>query len=138
MDRLQRPAAAGLVLSMLTVLTALFPYLLSDLEATEVGSYYDYGLLGGWSVLVVAVVAVVVFASAYQRRSDPATAAGAGLVLGLAATVLALVWAFAVPYGVVVQLPTGAWFEYHRWLLVFFSVGIALAGGWYAATQDLV
>lgn len=138
MDRFQLPAAAGLVASALTVCGALFPYVLPDLDATAVGSYYDYGLLGAWSVLVIAVVAVVVFAAAHQRRSDPATAAGAGLVLGAVATALAALWAFAVPYEVVVQLQTGAWFEYHRWLLLLTASGIAIAGAWFASDQELL
>lgn len=138
MDRFQRPAVVGLAFAVLTVVAALVPYLLPSLGQSAVDTYYDYGLLGAWSVLVVAAVAIVVFASVYRRRSDPATAAGAGLVLGLAATALAALWVFAVPYDVVVQLSTTSLFEYHRWVLLASSFGIALAGAWYAREQGLL
>ena len=138
MARQHAPAAAGLGCAVLSVFLVLVPYALPGLDATAVGAYYEYGLLGAWSVLVLAAVAVVVFASALQQRSDPATAAGAGLGLGVAATLLALAWVLALPYEVVAQLPTEQWFEYHRFAVLASAIGIALSGLWFAADLDLV
>lgn len=138
MDRLERPATAGLLASVLTALAVLVPYALPGIDGRAVETYYGYGLLGGWSVLIVALVAVVVFAAGRQRRSDPATAAGAGLSLGVVATVLAAAWAFQVPRSVVTQVETHSLFVYHRWVLVAASIAIVLAGAWYASTRNLV
>lgn len=135
MDRLELPATAGLLAAIATVIAVLVPY--PTIGSGAVATYYEYGLLGGWSVLVLAVVAAVVFASARQRRADPATSAGAGLVLGIAATALAAYWALAVPYGVIGQFEVDPSFRWHRWALLATSSAIAVAGLWYSSAQDL-
>lgn len=132
MDRLRLPALAGTLASLLAAAAVLVPYLLADAGAETIATYYDFGLVTGMTVLVVALVTVVVFASGWRGRSDPATAAGAALGLGLVATLLAASWALAVPYDVVVQLTAEEWFEYHRWAVVGSSAGMVLCGLWYA------
>ncbi|AGN00876.1 hypothetical protein L593_04635 [Salinarchaeum sp. Harcht-Bsk1] len=132
MDRLRLPALAGTVVSLLTAVAVLVPYVLADAGADTIATYYDFGLVTGLTVLMVALVTLVVFASGWRGRSDPATAAGAALGLGFVATLLAASWALAVPYDVVVQLTTESWFEYHRWAVVGSSVAMVVCGLWYA------
>jgi len=137
MHRLRRPPIAGAVASLLVALAVLAPYALPDASAPTVGAYYDYGLLGGWSVLVVSLVSVVVFASGSQRRADPDVVAGATLVLSLFALLLAALWAVTVPYGVVVQITSWDWFAYHRWTLVGLTSVMVAVSLWYTSLLDL-
>jgi len=138
MDRLRLPALAGTVVSLLAAVAVLVPYVLADAGADTVATYYDFGLVSGLTVLMVALVTVVVFASGWRGRSDPATAAGAALGLGFVATLLAASWALAVPYDVVVQLTAEEWFEYHRWAVLGSSIAMAVCGLWYAAALRLL
>lgn len=137
MHRLRLPAVAGVVASLFAALAVLAPFTLPDASAPAIGTYYGYGLLGGWSVLVVSLVAVVVFASGSQRRADPDVAAGAALVLSLSALALAVLWALAVPYEVVVQITPWDWFAYHRWALVGVTAAMVLVALWYTYVLDL-
>lgn len=132
MDRLRLPALLGTVVSLLAAVAVLLPYALVDAGPDTIATYYDFGLLTGLTVLVIALVTVVVFASGWRGRADPAIAAGAALGLGIVATLLAASWALAVPYDVVVQLTTEEWFERHRWAVLGSSVGMVCCGLWYA------
>lgn len=137
MDPVRRPPLAGVAVSLLAALVVLLPYTLPDATTPTIGTYYGYGLLGGWSVLIVALVSVVVFASGSQRRTDPDVVAGAVLVLSLFALGLAAYWALAVPYGVVVEITPRDWFAYHRWALVGLTVVMVVVSAWYAYVLDL-
>lgn len=137
MDRLRRPPIAGLVVSLLVAVLVVVPFTLPDASVPAISTYYEYGLLGGWSVLVTALVAAVVFASGSQGRTDPDVVAGAALVLSLLALGLAAAWALAVPYSLVVEITARDWFAYHRWSLLGSTVGMVIAAGWYAFALDL-
>jgi hypothetical protein len=132
MDRLRLPALFGTVVSLLAAVAVLLPYVLADAGPETIATYYDFGLLTGLTVLVIALVTVVVFASGWRGRADPATAAGAALGLGLVATLLAASWALAVPTDVVLGITTEEWFEYHRWAVLGSSAAMVGCGLWYA------
>lgn len=132
MDRQRLPAAAGAVVSLLAAVLVVVPYLLPDAGPDSIATYYDFGFLGGLTVLIVALVAVVVFAAGQRGRSEPAVAAGAGLGLAVVAVVLAASWAMAVPYDVVVGITTEEWFEYHRYSVLASTIAMTVCGTWYA------
>lgn len=137
MDRADPPVVLGFLASVLTVLLAVAPYAVPGIDPGGVETYYDFGVLGGWSVLIVAAVAAVVFVSAATGRADAPTAAGAGLIFGVAAALLAVYWFVSVPYAVVVQLETAAWFAYHRWALLVTALAIPAFGLWFTLEQHL-
>mgnify|MGYP000259315895 CR=1 FL=1 len=132
MDWQRLPATVGTVVSLLAAIVLLVPYALADAGASSIATYYDFGLVGGLTVMIIALVAAVVFASGQRGRSDPATAAGAGLGLGFVATMLALSWALAVPTDVVLGITAEEWFEFHRWAVVGSTAAMVLCGVWYA------
>lgn len=136
-DRLRLPATIGAVASLVVAILVLLPYFLPEAGPEAISTYYDFGIVGGLTILLIALVTVVVFAAGWRGRSDPATAAGTALGLGLVATLLAASWALAVPYGVVVQLTTETWFEHHRWAVVGGSLAMAVCGVWYASVLRL-
>lgn len=138
MDRLRRPPLAGALASVVTAVLVLVPFALPEVDAPTVSEYYGYGLLGGWSVLVVALVAAVAFASGSERRTDPDVVAGATLVFGLLALLLATWWAMAVPYDdLIVVMTDRELFTYHRHALVGSAAAMVVASAWYAYALDL-
>lgn len=137
MDREALPAVLGVLASVLTALLVLAPYAVPGIGPNGVEGYYNFGVLGGWSVLVLAAVSAVVFAAAAAGRADGPTAAGAAVILGIATAVLAAIWFVDVPYAVVVQLQTGAWFAYHRWALLVAALSVPVFGAWLTAEQHL-
>ncbi|WP_254838094.1 DUF7548 family protein [Natronomonas marina] len=135
----------GIVASLSVVGLLLVPYAVVD--GTAVGNYYGSGLLSPWVGGLLALVAVVVFAAGREERTEPETAAGIGVGLGLAAFVVAAVWAVTVPAEVPLQLTTdeplvgplttGTVLEYHRWVLAATAALVPAAGAWYAKTLRL-
>lgn len=125
--------AAGLGLGAATVLVALVlvPYALSDPRA--VGVYYA-GLLGPPLAGLFAAVAAIALLGATRDRTDPPTAAGVGVVLGVLTLGLLVPWAVGVSPALVGGMTTVALFEYHRWALVAAGLGLLAAGGWFART----
>lgn len=132
MDFQRLPAAVGAGVSLLVAVLVLLPYVLPDAGADAIATYYDFGLLSGLTVLIVALVTAVVFAAGHRGRSEPAVAAGAGLGLSVVAALFAASWALAVPYDVVVGITTEEWFELHRFAVLAGTVGMTVAGLWYA------
>jgi hypothetical protein len=144
-DRRLAPTV-GIVASLLVVVLLVVPYGLVDGEA--VANYYGAGVLSPWVGGLLALVAVVVFAAGREDRTDPETAAGFGLGLGVAAVAVVALWAATVPAEVPLQLTTdeplvgplstGTVFEYHRWLTAIVGLVIPAAGVWYAKALRLV
>lgn len=133
------PPTAGMVASLAVVAVVALPYvLLSPQAAAGLPTYYDRGLVGPWGPALLAMVALIAFAGGRQRRTPPDTAAGATLVLCLAATLLSVEWALAVDVGVVQQLGTAGWLSVHRFLLIGASALATLAAIGWAFVLDLV
>ena len=143
-DRRLAPTV-GIVASLLVVVLLAVPYGVVDGEA--VANYYGAGVLSPWVGGLLALVAVVVFAAGREDRTDPETAAGFGLGLGLAALTVFALWAVTVPAEIPLQLTTdeplvgplttGTVVEYHRWVTAGAALLIPAAGAWYARALRL-
>lgn len=125
---------AGIVACALVLVALALPYAVAS--ASAVGAYYAAAALSPLATALFALAGVIVFAAGRERRSDPALAAGAALVLGVFAVGVSLVWALSVrPDALGSNL---ALFSYHRWLVVGASLTVPVAGAWYARTLGLV
>lgn len=139
MSDLKLPPTVGMLGCLLVLFVVFAPFvLLSGGEATGLSTYYDAGLVGPWVVALFALVATVVFAAGRQGRTDPETAAGATLVLGLFMTMLAAQWAVAVDPALVLGLTTQTWMEQHRWVLTAVTLVVPGTAVWYARALGLV
>ena len=133
------PATAGILASVAALAVVFGPYLvLTSNELAGLRAYYSYGLVGPWAVAMLALVSIVAFAAGREHRTDPVTIAGATLVFGVVAAVIALLWAVSVPGELVQQIGTAAWLSYHRWLLAATSVGLLASAGWYTRALGIV
>jgi len=139
MATVRTPPTAGIVASAVTVLVVFAPFLiLSSAGSSGLQTYYAHGVVGPWPVAMLGLLSIVAFAAGRQERTDPVTIAGATLVFGVATATIALYWAVAVPGGLVQQLGTEAWLEYHRWLLAVAALGMLASAVWYVRALDLI
>jgi hypothetical protein len=107
------------------------PFVLVPNAGSELGLYYAFGPVGGTAPGFLAPIAVVVFLAGRRGRTDPVTAAGLTLVLGLAMLAIVASWAFAVDPELVFNFPV-AWMGYHRWVVVAVTTAIPASAGVYA------
>lgn len=122
-------SAAGIAACLAVVGAVVAPYFVAPF--TSVSAYYD-SAVGPPIVGIFAIVALLAFAAGRNGRTDPATAAGAALGIGVIVTMLAVVWAVSVPQHVVLQLSRAAALESHRWVLVVVSLAVPVTAAWYA------
>ncbi|PSQ43732.1 hypothetical protein BRD17_05605 [Halobacteriales archaeon SW_7_68_16] len=140
-DRTPAPTlpVVGALASLVAVLVVLAPFvLLRGAESAGLGTYYEFGLVGPEIVALLAAVATVAFEGARRGQTPPETVAGATIVLGGVATLVALQWAIAVDGAVVGSITTADWLDIHRWLVVGAAAvvdGVAVA---YARRLGLV
>lgn len=127
----------GIVAAIAVLVGLAVPYLLVP-EASAVGVYYGGGAITPLIAGLFAVLSIVVFAAGREERTDPAMAAGATLVMGAFAFVVALAWALTVPIDVVTGMGTAQVIEYHRFALVLVALGMPLAAAWFARTLRLL
>lgn len=118
-------AAAG----TLAVLLVAAPYAVADPRA--IGVYYG-GLLGPPMVALFVAIAAIALLGAGRGRTDPPTAAGVVVVFGTLSLGLAVVWAVGVSPALVGGMTQVEAFRHHRWALVAATLGLVVAGGWYA------
>lgn len=146
MDSRRAAPTLGIVASLLLVVLVAVPYFVVE-NAGAVRSYYGAGALTPWASALMALVAVIVFAAGREGRSDPDTAAGAAVGLGVVTVLVAVVWAVSVPADVPLQLTTdrsllgplttATVIEYHRWVVAAVSVLPGAAAAWYARALRL-
>ena len=130
MERDRLAGGLGIAAAAATVLLVALPYVVLDL--TAVGPYYAAGP-GGLPVLTTfPLLAIVALAAGLAGRQDPATMAGAALVLGAVVAGLAWWWALSVSPSLVGGLTDLAAFEYHRWALALADTVLLLASAAYA------
>jgi hypothetical protein len=119
------------------VLLAVFaaPYLLvTGLEnQSTLTLYYGAGPVGGNAVGFFTLLAIVVFLAGRRGRTEPDVAAGIALVLGVAAVLLAVLWAVSIDETVLLSFPSSAaWIEFHPWAVVTVAAAIPAVAGVYA------
>ncbi len=132
-------AALGVLASLAAIGAVAAPYvLLPSAEASGLSTYARYGVVGPWGVVLFALVTTVAFAAGRQRRTDPATAAGATVAVGLVAALVAVEWALAVDPDVVASITTTEWLSVHRWVVAGLTAAIPAVGFAYARVLDLV
>ncbi|MEF8915033.1 DUF7548 family protein [Natronomonas sp.] len=146
MDSRRAAPQLGIVASSLVVAVLVVPYLVVS-DGAAVSSYYGSGTPTPWAAGLMALAGIIIFAAGLKDRTDPETAAGAGVGLGFVVFLIALLWAVTVPAEVPLQLATddplfgplttGTVLEYHRWVLAAVSVLVPAAGVWYARALRL-
>jgi hypothetical protein len=131
MDLLRTAPTVGIVASLLLLLVGFVPAVI--VEANGVGAYYASGPVGLPAVGFLALLAVVVFLSGRQGRTDPATVAGFTVVLGVAVTLLAVLWAVSIDPTVLFSFPAEyAWLAWHRWAVPVVAAGVLVGGALYS------
>jgi hypothetical protein len=146
MDSRRAAPTLGVVASLLLVGVVAVPYLVVE-DTPAVATYYGAGALTPWAAALMALVAVIVFAAGREDRTEPETAAGAAIGLGVVGLLVAVVWAVTVPADVPLQLTTdrpllgplttATVVEYHRWALAVVAVLPVAAAAWYARALRL-
>lgn len=136
----------GIVASLGVVVLLVVPYLLVE-ESTNVAAYYDGGVITPWAAGLMALAAVIIFAAGLKNRTDPETAAGAGVGLGFVVLLVVLLWAITAPetisgvnrtrqlFGPLLTM--GGFADVHRWVLLAVSALVPAAGVWYARALRL-
>ena len=120
----------GIAAAVATVIALVAPYALVSGYATELAGYYASGAVGWGGIALFALLSAVVIASVEQGNLDPGTLAGVAVVLGVATTASAALWATAIE-------PTSVFAEY-RWLVwhapavVAVSVPVPISAAVYA------
>ncbi|MDZ7746247.1 MAG: hypothetical protein U5K28_06970 [Halobacteriales archaeon] len=142
MVSLRTPPTVGIGAALVVLGLLAAPYLLIT-EASAAGTYYGAGAVTPLIAGLFALVSIIVFAAGREDRTDPAIAAGVGLVFGTFATLIALVWAISVPGSLVSSLgtvrgPSTTFLELHRYLVVVATAAIAASGGWFAHKLGLL
>jgi hypothetical protein len=107
------------------------PFVLIPDPGPELGLYYAFGPVGGAAPGFLAPIAIVVFLAGRRGRTDPVTAAGLTLVLGLAMLATVASWALAVDPELVFSFPV-AWMGYHRWVVLAVTAVVPATAGVYA------
>ncbi|MES3518159.1 MAG: hypothetical protein PPP58_10890 [Natronomonas sp.] len=146
MDSRRAAPTLGIVSSVVVVAVLAVPY--SIVDSGAVSGYYNAGVLTPWTAGLLALVAIIAFAAGRENRTDPATAAGAGVVFGLFVFAISVLWAVTVPTEVPLQLTTNdpivgplttaVIIENHRWVLSVAAAGPAVAGVWYTKALGFI
>ncbi|UPM43151.1 DUF7548 family protein [Halocatena salina] len=136
MDDVRLAPLVGIIACVSVVLVLAVPYVL--LSPTAANTYYTTGAFNPLFAGLFALVCVVVFASGRSRRSDPALAAGVCLVFGLFIAGFSAVWALTVPTQLAFSHPTGATFEYHRYVLILIALAVPVSATWYTRALNLI
>lgn len=123
------PAWLGLFMSLVFLGLLAVPYLLID--GSEVSVYYGVGPVSPLYLAVLPVVTVVALLGGARGRSDPITAAGAGLAVSTLLGVLVAMWALEAST-VVGGIAVDATFDRHRFALLGAAIGLIAMSGWFA------
>lgn len=133
MDLTRRAPQLGIVACLVVLAAVIAPYVvLPENASTGLALYYDAGVFSPRVIGVFAVVAAVVLGAGLGDRSDPAMVAGAGLVIGLFMTIMAVAWIVSIPADAPRGITTQDWLAYHRWVVLASSACVAVAAGLYA------
>lgn len=123
-------AGLGTGAALAVVLLVVLPYGVAD--AGAIGVYYGGDLIGPPLAGLFAAVVGIAMLGAARDRTDPPTAAGVAVVLGLLVVGLVVPWALGVSPALVGGLTTVAAFEWHRWILAAAGLTLLTAAAWFA------
>jgi len=129
----QAAPALGIAGCLAVVAALAFPVVLFPDWGTELAQYYTSGPLGVGAVLAFALVDVVVFLAGVRGRTDPTTAAGVAVALGVVAFLVALSWALVAPLDPLFGFPA-SWITDLRWVVLGATVVVTGAAALYART----
>ncbi|MGQ3327846.1 MULTISPECIES: DUF7548 family protein [Halorubrum] len=123
---------AGIAAGVVTVIALGAPYaVVSGGEyASQLAGYYASGPLGGAGVALFALLGAVVVASVERGNLDPGTLAGVAVMLGVATTLSAALWAAAVEP--TTMFAEHRWLEWHARAVVVLSVLMPVSAAVYA------
>ena len=121
----------GIAASLVAVALVLAPYLV--VNSLSVTTYYGTAILGPWLIALFGLVTTIALLAGVQGRTDDATVAGASLVFGTVMVLVAAIWAFSVPEGLVEGLGQVEMLSYHRWALLVITAVVPVSAAWYAS-----
>ncbi|WP_251343221.1 DUF7548 family protein [Haloplanus halophilus] len=127
----QAAPALGIAGCLAVVVALALPFALFPGWGAELAQYYTSGPLGVGAVLAFALVGIVVFLAGARGRTDPTTAAGIAVPLGVVALLVALSWAFMAPLDPLFGFPA-SWIRDFRWVVVAAAGVVAAAAALYA------
>lgn len=120
----------GVAATLAVVFLVVAPYFV--VSELAVGRYYGVTFVGPWLLVVFGSVVAFAFVGTMQDRADALTVAGVTLGLGIVMTLIAAVWAFSVPGGLVAGLSRVDLLAYHRWAVVGVTLVVPASAIWYA------
>lgn len=140
MDGIRLAPTAGIAASVAFLAVLVLPYLLVTTPGAA-ATYFGVGPLNPLFAGLFALVNVIVFAAGREDRSDPAVAAGAALVMGVAVVAIVGLWVLASPSEVILSLDeTGVvqWLEYHPLAVLAVALGQPASAAWYSRALGIV
>lgn len=139
MNRRRLAPLVGIVGCLLVAGLLAVPYVLVRTSpGTTLATYYGTGALNPLVAGVFALVAVIVLAAGREERTDPVTAAGIGLSLGVFLFAVVALWALTVPEEVVLGMDAPQIMQYHPWVTTAAAASVPAAAAWWARTLGLV
>lgn len=137
MTGVRLPPSIGALANVGYAILVGVPYLLvPDSRAGVLGTYYGFGPIDPPVLALFALVGAIAFVGGGAERTDPATAAGAALVAGVAVLAFTIPWALAVDVSTLAVVP-GDWIDWHRWAVLLLAAIPAVAAAWYTRALGL-
>jgi hypothetical protein len=128
-----RFATLGSVACLLLAVSVFAPALIITEQNVGVAAYYAAGPIGLSVVGFLSLLGVVVFLAGGQERTDPATVAGLGVVLGVAMLAFTLLWAVSLDATTIFSFPAEySWIANHRWAVTGLALAVLVVAGGYA------
>jgi len=125
----RRTAIAAAVVTVL-VLGAPYAILAGSGAADQLAAYYASGTVGGAGIVLFALLSAVVAGSIEQGNLDPGTLAGVAVMLGVATTASAVLWALAIEPSPLFR--DNLWLVWHARAVVAVSVPVPVAAAVHA------
>ncbi|WP_123624008.1 hypothetical protein [Halorubrum sp. CSM-61] len=122
----------GIAAGVVTVLALAAPYavLSGGTYASQLADYYASGVVGAGGIALFALLSAVVIASVERGNLDPGSLAGAAVVLGVATTLSAALWAAAIEPSPMFR--DNLWLVWHPRAVVAISVLVPASAAAYA------
>lgn len=133
MDTARAFSYLGAVSCLLVVVALAAPALVVEGFERLLRDYYTAGPTGALGIGFFAAIGGAVFLSGERGRADPPLVAGLTVVIGIALVALSGAWILSMEETLVFSFPAEYdWIQYHRFVVLGFSVLALVAGGGYA------